>query len=69
MKVRHCWQVQNNQEKNILSEEMNSRSLEEYEPCCTDASKKNHQNGSWGLDSHLKNVQNYNLICFLNPAT
>lgn len=40
MKVRHCWQVQNNQEKNILSEEMNSRSLEEYEPCCTDASKK-----------------------------
>lgn len=40
MKVRHCWQVQNNQEKNILSEEVNSRSLEEYEPCCTDASKK-----------------------------
>lgn len=40
MKVRPFWQVQNNQEKNILSEEVNSRWLEEYELCCIDASKK-----------------------------
>lgn len=31
--------------------------------------QKNHHNGSWGLDLHLKSVQNYNLICFLNPVT
>lgn len=31
--------------------------------------QKNHHNGSWGLDLHLKSVQNFNLICFLNPVT
>lgn len=68
MKVRHCWQVQNNQEKNILREEVNSRSLDEYEPCCIDASKKSSQwfMGTWFA---FEKCQNYNLICFLNPAT
>lgn len=59
MKVRHCSLIGNNQEKNIPSKEMNSRSLEEYKLCCINASKKkNHQNDSRELDLHLKNVQN-----------
>lgn len=68
MKVRHCLQVGNNQEKNIPSKEVNSRLLEEYELWRINASKKSSKwfMGIWfafekcsELESHLLPESSY----------
>lgn len=67
--MRHCLQVGNNQEKNIPSKEVNSRSLEEYELWRINASKKKSSKwfmGIWfafekcsELESHLLPESSY----------